>query len=121
AGAGLVLLGGRLAEFLYHDAQASAYVRILGFAAPFMYLESMVDGILKGLGEQMATFRYSVLDSALRIAGIALLVPRYGMNGFLGVMIASNLLTCTLNTARMIRCLSQPAKKQRPEPRPDAV
>lgn len=121
AGAGLVLLGGRLAEFLYHDAQASTYVRILGFAAPFMYLESMVDGILKGLGEQMATFRYSVLDSALRIAGIALFVPRYGMNAFLAVMIASNLLTCTLNTVRMFRCIGKGAKKQRPEPKPDAV
>ena len=96
AGAALVLLGGPLAQFLYHDAQAASYVRILGFAAPFMYLESMVDGILKGLGEQFATFRYSVLDSVVRIAGIALLVPKYGMPGFLAVMIASNLLTCTL-------------------------
>lgn len=105
AGVVLVLFGGPIAELLYHDAQTGAYVRILGFAAPFMYLESMVDGILRGLGEQMATFRYSLLDSVLRIAGVSLLVPRFGMMAFLSIMVASNLLTFALNSARMVFCL----------------
>ncbi len=70
-----------------------------------MYLESMVDAILKGMGEQLATFRYSVLDSILRIAGILWLMPQYGMPGFLAVMTASNLLTCGLNTGRMVKKL----------------
>jgi len=65
----------------------------------------IVDGVLKGLGEQLATFRYSVLDSILRIAGILWLMPQYGMPGFLAVMTASNLLTCGLNTGRMVRQL----------------
>ena len=69
-GAALVLFGKDAAILLYHDAQAGRYVQVLGFVAPFMYLESMVDAILKGMGEQLATFRYSVLDSILRIAGI---------------------------------------------------
>lgn len=102
AGAGFVLLGAPLAEALYRDPQVGTYVHVLGFVAPFMYFESMVDGVLKGLGEQLATFRYSLVDSALRIAGIWLLLPRFGMVGFLAVMIFSNLLTCTLNTARML-------------------
>ena len=80
-------------------------MKVLGFVAPFMYLESMVDAILKGMGEQLATFRYSVLDSILRIAGILWLMPQYGMPGFLAVMTASNLLTCWLNTGRMVRQL----------------
>ena len=79
------------------------YIRVLGLVAPFMYLESMVDGILKGLGEQLATFRYSLLDSALRILGIVVLLPRYGIWAFLGIMAASNLLTFALNTRRMLR------------------
>lgn len=105
AGAGFVLLGAPLAELLYGDAEVGRYVHVLGFVAPFMYFESMVDGVLKGLGEQLATFRYSVVDSVLRIAGICLLLPRYGMAGFLGVMIFSNLLTCLLNTTRMLRVI----------------
>ena len=107
AGAGFVLFGAPLAEFVYRDAAVGQYVRVLGLAAPFMYLESMVDGVLKGLGEQLATFRYSLLDSAFRIAAIWLVLPRYGMAGFLAIMIASNLMTCVLNLQRMLRKINR--------------
>ena len=109
AGVGFVLLGRPLAQYLYQDADVGRYVQVLGFVAPFMYLESMVDGVLKGLGEQLASFRYSLLDSALRITAIWLLLPRYGMAGFLGVMIASNLLTFGLNLCRMLKTLNKKA------------
>lgn len=103
AGCCFVLFGRQAAELLYGDAQVGEYIRVLGMIAPFMYLESMVDGILKGLGEQLATFRYSLLDSAVRILGIVVLLPRYGIWAFLGIMAVSNLLTFTLNTRRMLR------------------
>lgn len=106
AGVGFVLFGGQAAQRIYHDPAVGAYVRMLGFAAPFMYLESMVDGILKGLGEQLATFRYSLLDSVLRICATLVLLPRYGMPAFLGVVICSNLLTCGLNTRRMVKIIN---------------
>ena len=103
AGAGFVLLGAPLAELVYRDAMVGRYVQILGLAAPFMYLESMVDGVLKGLGEQLATFRYSLLDSVFRITAIRLVLPQYGMAGFLWIMIASNVMTCGLNMRRMMK------------------
>lgn len=103
AGACFVVFGPQLAWLVYRDGEVGRYVQILGFVAPFMYLESMVDGVLKGLGEQLATFRYSLLDSVLRIAAIVLLLPRYGIAAFLGIMIASNLLTFTLNVHRMYK------------------
>ena len=109
AGAGFVLLGAPLAGFIYRDAKVGRYVQLLGFVAPFMYLESMVDGVLKGLGEQLATFRYSLFDSVFRIAAIWLVVPQYGMMGFLGVMAVSNLMTCGLNMRRMMKQIKKPS------------
>lgn len=103
AGACFVAFGPQLAQIVYRDAEVGRYVQVLGFVAPFMYLESMVDGVLKGLGEQLATFRYSLVDSLLRIAAIAVLLPRYGIIAFLGIMIVSNLFTFTLNTRRMLK------------------
>ncbi len=107
AGLGFFVFGAPVAARLYGSAQVGGYVRVLALAAPFMYLESMVDGVLKGLGEQLATFRYSLLDSALRIAAILLLLPRYGMPAFLCIMVASNALTCALNTRRMLYLLKR--------------
>ena len=112
AGTGFVLFGAPLASFIYRDAEVGEYVRILGFVAPFMYLESMVDGVLKGLGEQLATFYYSLADSIFRIAAIWLLLPRCGMAAFLGIMITSNLFTFTLNLTRMLHCIQKPPPKK---------
>ena len=112
AGTGFVLFGAPLAGFIYRDVEVGEYVRILGFVAPFMYLESMIDGVLKGLGEQLATFYYSLADSIFRIAAIWLLLPRYGMAAFLGIMITSNLFTFTLNLTRMLHCIQKPPPKK---------
>ncbi|MEG1931775.1 MAG: oligosaccharide flippase family protein [Pygmaiobacter sp.] len=92
-----------LGKALYHSNEIGFYLCVLGPLMPTMYLESMVDGILRGLGEQLATFRYSICDSCLRILGTLLLVPHFGMAGFLFVMFYSNLFTCTLNIARLLR------------------
>lgn len=91
-----------VAQVLYQSNEIGFYIAVLGPLTPFMYLESMVDGILKGLNEQLATFRYSVVDSLLRILLIALLLPRFGMKGFLFVMLVSNLLTSLLNWMRLL-------------------
>ena len=73
---------GEIGMLLYQSGEIGLYLRVLGPLMPLMYLESMVDGILKGLGEQLATFRYAVLDSAFRLVAVAALVPRWGMPAF---------------------------------------
>ncbi len=94
--------GRPLAEALYGSAEAGSYLVILGPAMPLMYLESMVDGAMKGVGEQKAVFRYSMWDSCLRIVGVLLLLPRFGMKGFLFVILLSSFYTCTANTGRLL-------------------
>lgn len=103
------LAGGLFTQFakeiglvLYQSEEIGFYLSILGPLMPFMYMESMVDGILKGLGEQLSSFRYTALDSVVRIALIYLLLPRFGMQGFLFVMLVSNLLTSLLNLHRLL-------------------
>lgn len=103
AGGVYTVFSNEIAEILYHDPQIGFYLRVLGPLAPFMYLESMVDGILKGMNEQVATFRYTLVDCVVRIVLIWLLLPRIGMQGFLFVMLVSNLLTCVLNLRRLLR------------------
>ena len=102
AGALFWVWGEPLALLLYHSQEAGFYLRVLGPAMPLMYLESMVDGAMKGMGEQKAVFRYSLWDAVLRIAGVLLLLPRWGMKGFLWVILLSSAYTCQMNTARLL-------------------
>ena len=46
--------------------EAGFYLEVLAPVLPLLYLESMVDGAMKGVGEQKAAFRYSVWDAVLR-------------------------------------------------------
>ena len=110
AGAAFWVWGQPLAEALYGSAEAGSYLVILGPAMPLMYLESMVDGAMKGVGEQKAVFRYSMWDSCLRIAGVLLLLPRFGMKGFLFVILLSSFYTCTANTGRLLSSCGLPLR-----------
>ena len=114
------LAGGLFTQFakeiglvLYQSEEIGFYLAVLGPLMPLMYMESMVDGILKGLGEQLSSFRYTALDSVVRIALIYLLLPRFGMQGFLFVMLVSNLLTSLLNLRRLLYVTGLPVQWMR--------
>ncbi len=97
------IFGASLGELLYQSAETGDYLKILAPMAPFMYLENMVTGALKGLGEQKATFRYSAIDSICRIVGVVLLLPHFGIISFLYIVFASNVYTCFMNTWRLLK------------------
>ena len=99
-----------LGTLLYQSEEVSRMLRVLAPLLPAMYLESMVDGILKGLDQQVSTLRYSLIDSGIRLALIFWLVPRTGMAGFLFVMTVSNLLVAFLNLHRLITVTKLPVQ-----------
>ena len=78
------------------------YLQVLAPLTPIMYLESVVDGILKGLNQQVSSLKYSVADSTIRIVLIFFLVPVRGMEGFLFIMVLSNIFTSFLNLHRLL-------------------
>ncbi len=95
--------GDALGVLIYNDTLSGNVIKILAPLVPLMYLDSISDGILKGLDLQGATFRHSVCDSTLRIVLIWFLLPLYGEFGFIAIMYISNLLTCLLNMICLIR------------------
>ena len=96
------IMGQELGAVLYNDDTVGLILLILGPLTPIMYLDSVVSGMLKGLGQQVHSLWFSAADSVIRIALIRLLLPCYGLIGFLFIMLVSNLLTCTLSTGRLL-------------------
>ncbi len=103
--AGLYLLAPQLCEVIYPDQQITYYLRVLAPLVPIMYLESVTEGILKGLGEQQITLWYAVINVAVRLGLIFLWVPQKGMTGFLQMMVVDNILTGTLHVNRVLRVM----------------
>lgn len=101
-GAVFFAFSGEIGVLLYNSEDVGRYLLVLAPLTPIMYAESIVDGILKGLNQQVSSLKYSIADSAIRIVLIVFMVPRWGMNGFLLIMVISNVLTSFLNTHRLL-------------------
>ncbi len=88
---------------LYGSTECVASTRILALVTPFMYIETVSDGILKSIGEQNKTLLYSIINSVFRIASVLVLIPLSGVKGYLWLLIASNLLSFVLCYRRLKR------------------
>lgn len=98
-----LVIGKNLGVLIYNSADVGFLLCALSPIVPFMYLDAISDGILKGLDQQKFTFYTSVGDSSIRIILCLLFLKRYGIYGFLAIMYFSNLFTCVLNTRRLLR------------------
>ena len=101
-GAIFFFLGEKIGILLYDDLIVGRLLKVLSPIVPLMYLDSVSDGILKGLDQQSFTFRTSIFDSLIRIVLILLVLSKMGITGFILIMYFSNLLTCFLNVGRLI-------------------
>lgn len=95
--------GYRIGFLLYKSADVGFLITALAPIVPLMYLDSLCDGLLKGLNQQIFTFWVSVTDSALRLLAVFPVLSRFGIKGFLVIMYFSNLFTAFLNVRRLIK------------------
>lgn len=78
----LWLLAMPLGQLLYRTDDAGRYLRLFAPAVVMLYLDCLVDGMHKGLGQQVYTVRVNTLTSILDVALLYLLLPRWGIAGY---------------------------------------
>lgn len=76
---------------------------ILAPLIPPMYLDGVVDGILKGMDEQFAVMRFNVYEAILRVLLVWIVLPKTGTFGFILTVYAGNV----INTALSLRHLTK--------------
>ncbi len=97
-----------LGLLFYESREVSYLLRALAPIVPLMYIDSICDGMLKGLDKQSFIFWLSVSDSAARLLLVPLVVSRFGMTGFLGIMVISNLYTAVLRVWKLLKTAKTP-------------
>lgn len=75
-----------LAEKIYHTPEVAYYIRMLVPLVPMIFMDIVVDGCLKGLGQQLWSMGINIAESALSVILTWLLVPRFAVGGFLFVI-----------------------------------
>jgi len=72
-----------LGVLVYDSSDATVYTLLLGLLVPFMYLDTAVDSLLKGLGEQVYTMKVNIADAASGLFLVCLLTPVLGIYGYI--------------------------------------
>ena len=76
------LLADKLCMQLYNNPEAGNSLRLYATLIPMLYCDAITDAMTKGLGQQKICVRYNILTSAMDVAFLWLLLPRYGMTGY---------------------------------------
>ncbi|MBP5155967.1 MAG: polysaccharide biosynthesis C-terminal domain-containing protein, partial [Clostridia bacterium] len=92
-----------IGEAFYPGQNTAGAVKILALVTPFMYIETVCDGVLKAVGEQKRTLGYTALNSLLRTVLIFTLVKRSGGEGYLWLLVISNTFSYILCRVRLLR------------------
>ena len=92
-----------LGEAFYPGEGTQNAIFVLALVTPFMYVETVCDGLLKAIGEQVQTLKYQLANSGLRVLLILVFVSRTGENGYLWLLVISNTFSYLLCRRRLYK------------------
>ena len=88
---------------LYDSRTAGRYLRLFAPLLPILYLDCIVDGMHKGLGEQLYCVRINTLTNLLDVIGLYLLLPRFGIGGYFFTYTVTHVLNFFLSFHRLMQ------------------
>ena len=91
---------------VFQSPSAGAYIRILGWLCPFMYLATTLGSILNGLGKTSSTFLQNVCALCLRLVFVLLGIPVLGMKAYLWGILVSEMFLAFWHMATLRRLTS---------------
>lgn len=92
-----------LSYAIYQDDQVSHFLRLLAPIVIIMYLDDIVDAVLKGLDRQGRLAGINILESVLSAFLLWFLLPHVGIYGYLIVLYFSELLNGSLSILCLVR------------------
>ena len=106
----LICFSGEIGAALYPNSEAGYYIRILAPLIPIMYLDTATDAMMKGLGEQMYSMKINVADAALSVVLVLLLIPRFGIWGYIITIYVSELFNTVCSITHLLVVSGTPVR-----------
>jgi len=99
----LFLVGEELCLALYDSVDAGMYLRWFSVLAVMLYCDAVTDAMIKGLGEQKASVRYNIITSAMDVALLYVLLPKYGIAGYYASFLVTHVINFFLSIRRLLK------------------
>jgi len=104
AAAVLLRTGSPLGELLGGGETAGRMITVIAPVVPFIYLEIILEALIKGLGQQGFSSLNYLAEYVIRIAAVLILVPVTGFTGIAVSYYASNIFGNTMRLVKVLRC-----------------
>ena len=101
----IFVFSNQLSNWIYHRAEIAKYLRILSPLVIIMYLDIVIDSILKGLDAQVNVMGINIFDCLVSIAFIYFLVPILGFSGYIISIFISEIIDFSLSGYTLLKIL----------------
>lgn len=88
---------------IYNNLETGYYFKILAPLIFFMYMDNIIDCILKGLNKQFGVMCCNILDLSVTTCFIYFFLPILGINGYIISIFISELLNFSISLFQMIK------------------
>ena len=99
----LFLTAPELCTGLYRNPGAGQYLRWFAPMAVMLYCDIITDAMIKGLGQQKISVRYNILTSAMDVALLFLLLPKFGIKGYFFSFLVTHAINFFLSLHRLLK------------------
>ena len=103
ASAVLIRFGSSIGEAMGGGELAGRMITVIAPVVPFIYMEIVLEAMIKGLGMQAFSSLNYLCEYAVRISAVLILVPRIGFWGIAVSYYASNVIGNCLRCAKLCR------------------
>lgn len=87
----LLCLGQWIGTFLFHSPLAGDYIITLAWMCPFLYTNNTLISMINGIGKTNLSFCINSSSLGIRIMSVFLLIPAFGIKGYLWGLLASQI------------------------------
>ena len=101
----IFIFSDNLCNWIYHKIEIAKYLRILSPLIIIMYLDIVIDSILKGLDAQVDVMAVNIFDCLVSIAFIYFLVPVLGFSGYVISIFVSEIIDFSLSGYKLLKIL----------------
>ena len=82
----------QISSSFFNEPDSGLYLGFLFVFPIFLFCDSVVDSILKGMDEQLASLKINIIDSVCRVISIIIFIPRFGMIAYIAIMYLSEII-----------------------------
>lgn len=101
------LFSDRISMMLYKNLEAAPFLKMMSVLAMLIYIDNIVDNMLKGLNKQTGVMVTNILDLLITISFIYFLLPIQGIYGYIAVLYISELLNLTVSFYMLINVVKK--------------